>query len=206
MHNDFITPFYLHYYNSGVWGDTYWLGHRVLKCPLDMILYQEILFQLKPDVIVECGTNEGGSTLFLASICDLLKHGRIISVDIQDRKPPQHDRITYLIGNSASEETFIRVRSSIAPEEKVLVILDSDHSKKHVYQEMKLYHQLVSVGSYLIVEDTIIGHPVAPQLLPGPMEAVYQFLGENDKFEIDPTKHKFHLTFNPNGYLLRVKE
>ncbi|WP_195574213.1 CmcI family methyltransferase [Paenibacillus sp. 1001270B_150601_E10] len=203
---DFMTPFYLHYYNSNVWSNTYWLGQRVLKCPLDMILYQEILYKLKPDVIIECGTNEGGSTLFLASICDLLNHGRIISLDIMEKERPQHERITYMLGNSVSESVFNKVKQMIAPEDTVLVILDSDHSQKHVYQEMKLYHSLVTVGSYLIVEDTIIGHPVVPQLLPGPMEAVFQFLNENDDFQIDETKHKFHLTFNPNGYLLRVKK
>ncbi|MDK8181816.1 CmcI family methyltransferase [Paenibacillus sp. UMB4589-SE434] len=202
---DFITPFYLHYYNSHAWMDTYWMGHPVYKCPLDLFLYQEILFSVKPDVIVECGTNQGGSALYLAHMCDLMNKGRIVTVDIVEVERPKHDRITYLTGDSASVDTLNRVKPFINPEDVVLVILDSDHTEQHVYKELMLYHQLVTVGSYIIVEDTIVGHPVNPELLPGPMEAVGRFLPDHGEFIIDMNKHKFHLTFNPNGYLLRVK-
>ncbi|WP_036697534.1 CmcI family methyltransferase [Paenibacillus taiwanensis] len=202
---DFMTPFYLHYYNSRAWMDTYWMGHPVYKCPLDLFLYQEILFTVKPDIIVECGTNVGGSALYLAQMCDLMNKGRIITVDIVEFERTKHDRITYLTGDSASVDTFNRIKQFINSGDVVLVILDSDHTEQHVYKELMLYHQLVTVGSYVIVEDTILGHPVYPELLPGPMEAVARFLPDHDEFRIDKSKHKFHLTFNPNGYLQRVK-
>lgn len=203
---DFVKSFHHHYFDSEVWLDTYWFGHRVLKCPLDLFNYQEILFQVKPDVIVECGTNQGGSALFLANMCDLLGKGKVITVDIQEMERPEHGRISYLLGDTTSTEIVNKIKESILPSDVVLVILDSDHTEPHVLQEMRLYYGLVSVGSYLIVEDTIIGgNPIAPHLAPGPMGAVQQFLTENDQFIVDESRHKFHLTFNPNGYLLKVK-
>jgi cephalosporin hydroxylase len=94
----------------------------------------------------------------------------------------------------------------ISPSDTVLVILDSDHSKQHVLNELRLYHSFVTEGSYLIVEDSNInGHPVLPQFGPGPMEALDEFLQENDDFVIDESKHKFLITFNPRGYLKKVK-
>ncbi|WP_409341782.1 CmcI family methyltransferase [Paenibacillus sp. MBLB4367] len=202
-----IDPFFHLYFDSLVWQQqTHWLGHPVLKCPLDLFLYQEILFEVRPDVIIECGTYRGGSAYFLASMCDLLMKGRILSIDKHAHEPrPQHHRITYMIGDSASPEMLQQVKSLILPGEVVLVILDSDHSEQHVLGEMQNFNQLVTVGSYMIVEDTCVGHPVLPELLPGPMEAVQKFMSQTDHFVIDTSKHKFHMTFNPNGYLRRMK-
>ena len=203
--NDCVKSFHHHYFDSEVWLDTYWFGHRVLKCPLDLFNYQEILFNVKPDVIIECGTNAGGSALFLAHMCDLLGKGKVITIDIEEMERPEHGRITYLIGDTTSSEIVNKVKEFISPADVVLVILDSDHTAPHVLNEMRLYNKLVTVGSYMIVEDTIIGgNPVAPIWAPGPMGAVQQFLTENDQFIVDESRHKFHLTFNPNGYLLRV--
>ncbi|MFW5435448.1 CmcI family methyltransferase [Paenibacillus apiarius] len=203
--NDCVKSFHHHYFDSEVWLDTYWFGHRVLKCPLDLFNYQEILFNIKPDVIIECGTNAGGSALFLAHMCDVLGKGKVITIDIAEMERPEHGRITYLIGDTTSSEIVDKVKEYICPADVVLVILDSDHTAPHVLNEMRIYHHLVTVGSYMIVEDTIIGgNPVVPQWAPGPMGAVQQFLTENDQFIVDESRHKFHLTFNPNGYLLKV--
>lgn len=171
------------------------------------LVYQEILWEIKPDLIIECGTAQGGSALFLASICDLLNRGKIISIDTEDRKGrPPHKRIEYWLGSSTLEEIAARVKTETEGKEKVMIILDSDHSKEHVLRELHLYSPYVSRGSYLIVEDTNInGHPVLPEFGPGPMKAVAEFLEGNPGFVIDEGKEKFFMTFNPRGFLLRVR-
>jgi cephalosporin hydroxylase len=200
-----VRPFHRLFYNSGkqTWSDTHWLGVRAQKCAFDLWVYQELLHELRPAVIVECGTANGGSALFLASICDLLGYGEVVTVDIDDApgRPP-HERITYLKGSSTEPEMVERVRQLVAGRAPVIVILDSDHSRDHVLNELRLYAPLVSAGSYLIVEDSNInGHPVVPDFGPGPAEAVTQFLSETDEFEVDRSREKFFLTFNPSGYL-----
>jgi cephalosporin hydroxylase len=202
-----VRPFHRLFYASGkqTWSNTQWLGVAAQKCAFDLWIYQEILHELRPEVIVECGTANGGSALFLASICDLLGLGEVITVDIVDQPGrPSHDRITYLKGSSTEPETVERVKQLVASRAPVVVILDSDHSRDHVLNELRLYAPLVSAGSYLIVEDSNVnGHPVVPDFGPGPAEAVTRFLAETDEFEIDRSREKFFLTFNPSGYLRR---
>jgi cephalosporin hydroxylase len=206
-----IDQFHRLYYDSAglgqTWMDTRWLGVPTQKCPLDLWVYQEILFEQRPDVIIESGTCLGGSALFLASICDLLDHGRVITVDLEDKNVPvRHRRVTYLHGSSVSEEVVQQVAGSIGAAEKAMVILDSDHRKEHVLRELRIYSRYVTPGCYLIVEDTNLGgHPVAPEFGPGPAEAVQQFLDENRHFVVDRSREKFYLTFNPGGFLRRVQ-
>jgi cephalosporin hydroxylase len=122
---------------------------------------------------------------------------------IPDR--PSHPRITYLQGSSTAPDVFDRVKAMAASAQRTLVILDSDHSRDHVLAEMNLYADLVSPGSYMIVEDTNVnGHPVLPEFGPGPMEALDDFLSERSDFVIDRSKEKLLITFNPRGYLRKV--
>jgi cephalosporin hydroxylase len=203
-----IDHFHKLYYASEneTWKNTFWLGIQTQKCPLDLWIYQEIIFEIKPDAIIECGTYGGGSALFLASICDLLGHGEIITIDIRSMEGRhEHVRITYLIGSSTSQEIVEKVQAFLKNKKRVIIILDSDHNKEHVLKELKIYSPFVSKGSYLIVEDTNInGHPVEPNFGPGPMEAVKEFLEGNKNFVIDKSKEKFYMTFSPNGFLKRV--
>jgi cephalosporin hydroxylase len=194
------------YYESRVWLNTFWLGVETQKCPLDLWIYQEILFSQRPSLIVECGTARGGSALFLASICDQLDRGRVLTIDIDERaERPAHPRIKYLTGSSTSAEIVERVKAEIAHEDETMVILDSDHGRDHVLAELRIYSELVSVGNYLIVEDTNVnGHPVEQHFGSGPMEAVETFLHENKSFVVDQEREKFFLTFNPKGYLRRI--
>lgn len=204
---DTVEQFHKLYYDTGTmgktWSETYWMGARVAKCPFDLWVYQELLYELRPDLIIECGTLYGGSAAYLASLCDLLDQGRILTIDVHPREGrPEHDRITYITGSSTDDGIVARVKGEIQPDDTVLVILDSDHRKTHVLDELRTYHDIVTPGSYVIVEDTNInGHPVAPEFGPGPMEALEAFLQENDDFEIDKSREKFYLTFNPKGYL-----
>ncbi len=203
-----VDEFHKLYYDldEKTWGNTAWLGTGVWKCPLDLWIYQEILHEVRPDLIVESGTSRGGSALFLASVCDLLNHGKVVTIDIAEQSGrPQHPRITYLLGSSTSTEIVERVRNLISEQDRVMVILDSDHQKAHVLRELEIYSDLVTLGSYLIVEDSDInGHPVFPSFGPGPMEALQEFLRKDPRFETDRTREKFLLTSNPDGYLRKI--
>lgn len=210
IYTRFITKhFHTLYYGTSkqTWENTYWFGTPLLKCPMDLWIYQEIIHEVKPDVILECGTKDGGSARFMAHLLDILNHGRIITVDIAQPSipPPAHPRIEYILGSSTAPETVSKVKSRIQPGEKVMVILDSDHRRDHVLEELKQYKNLVNKGSYLIVEDSNVGgHPVYKQYGPGPMEAIVEFMKNNNEFVIDKSKEKFYLTFNPSGYLKRI--
>lgn len=195
------------YFESNVWDDTRWLGVRVQKLPLDLWVYQEIIYETRPDVLIEAGTLRGGSAYYFASLFDLLGNGRVITIDIVAQPNlPQHPRISYLNGSSTSAEVVESVKNFIQPNEKVMVVLDSDHSRDHVYRELEAYAPMVTPGQYLVVEDTCInGHPVMKGFGPGPMEAVLAFLKERPEFVRDPSREKFMATFNPKGWLKRVR-
>ena len=206
-----VDAFHRLYYETedgaGTWKNMRWLGVDILKCPMDLWIYQELLFELRPDVILETGTAYGGSAFYLATLCDILKHGRIITVDIEARENrPVHPRVEYVTGSSASPEIIARLRKQIRPTDKVMAFLDSDHHKPHVLAELRAYAELVTPGGYLVVEDSNVnGHPVALDYGPGPMEAMEEFLAENKNFTVDKSREKFFMTFNPRGYLKRVK-
>jgi cephalosporin hydroxylase len=202
-----IDAFHRLYYDAQkrTWKPTYWLGRSVRKCPLDLWAYQEILTETTPDLIVETGTYVGGSAYYLATVCDLVGRGKIVTIDVDKLDGrPRHRRITYIHGSSVDDGVVERVRRRARRARRVMVVLDSDHSRDHVLRELELYAPLVTSGCYLVVEDTNVnGHPVSPGFGPGPMEAVTEFLRTTDDFEVDRGREKFMLTFNPSGYLRR---
>jgi len=201
----YIWGFNRLYYYSNVWLDTYMLGVPTLKCPLDLWIYQEIIYETKPDFIIETGTHKGGSALFFVSICKLIGQGQVITIDIEDYDIPSDPRIIKIVGNSVSEEVVKKVEK-IVSNKSSMVVLDSAHNKEHVLKEMELYSKFVSNGCYLTVEDTNInGHPVLPEFGPGPMEAVKEFLHKRKDFTTDPKREKFMLTFCPKGFLKRIR-
>ena len=203
---DMVTFNFLRQYGeSGVWWHTNWLGTPAHKCPLDLWIYQEILFRTRPDVIIETGTLFGGSALYLASMCDLLGNGRVITIDVEENKErPRHPRILYLTGSSVAPEVVDRVKVEVADASRVMVILDSDHHDDHVLRELQVYGPLVTENCYLIVEDTPAGE-LFPELWgAGPSAAVKEYMRSDKSFVIDQDCEKFLLTFNPGGYLKRV--
>ena len=108
------------------------------KCPLDLRVYQEIIFELRPDVIVQCGTCKGGSALFLASMCNMVRNGRVFSIDIEpQRSRPNHKRVRYILGSSTDPDVAGLVRQQTRPKDRVLVFLDSDHTKEQVLNELR---------------------------------------------------------------------
>jgi cephalosporin hydroxylase len=207
--DEVVRDFHQLYYGSEkrTWASTRWLGHLSPKCPLDLWVYQEIVFERRPDLIVECGTYFGATAYFLACMCDLVDNGRVITIDIRERQPhrrPRHPRIEYRTGSSTAPEVVAAVKEAIQPGERVMVILDSDHRKEHVLAELHAYSPLITPGDYLVVEDTNVnGHPVKADHGPGPMEAVEEFIAGNEEFSIDDSREKFFMTFNPRGYLRR---
>ena len=205
--DEFHKLFYETAYAKGDEWNPRWMGVAALKCPFDLWVYQEILHEIKPDLLLETGTARGGSALFLASMFDLLGSGQVVSIDIVRRPEwPTHPRVTYLTGSSTSAPILAEVRRLAAAASRVMVILDSDHKKDHVAGELEVYAPLVTKGSYLIVEDTNInGRPVFPGFGPGPGEAVDDFLATNPAFERDGRRERFFVTFNPGGYLRRVR-
>jgi len=201
-----IDNFHKAYYNSGVYQFTEWEGIRIYKYPSDLFLYQEIIMKNKPDIIIETGTLYGGSALFFARLFDILGNGKVISIDIVKKDFPKHHRISYAKSDSTNAKLISELKLECAGK-KVMVILDSDHSKTHVLKELKIYNELVTKGQYMIVEDSNInGHPVYESFGGGPMEAIEEFMKDNNDFKIDTKlENKFLITANPSGYLKKIK-
>lgn len=186
------------------WKNTRWMGVPVQQIPFDLWVKQEIIFETRPDLIIETGTFDGGSAMFYASLFDLLGNGEIVSIDI-DPQPnlPVHPRIEFITASSIAPEIVARV-SEKAAGRRVMVILDSDHSESHVRKELDAWAHLVSPGCYLIVEDTnVFGHPVLKEHGPGPMEALDDWLKTNPPFSLDPSREKYMVTFHPRGFWRR---
>jgi len=190
-------------------GDTInlsWFGYQVCKCPLDLWVYQELLVRTRPDLVIETGTLHGGSALFMATVMDMIGHGRVITIDKEHKTDrPVHPRISYWTGSSI-DEAIVAEATTAAAGKRAMVALDSNHTAAHVSQEIASYSPLVQVGDYLIVEDTNVnGHPTYPDFGPGPMEAVEKFLATNTDFVVDERCERFLMTLNPRGYLRRVR-
>src|SRR5262245_25054016 len=193
------------FYESSAWSETWWLGTQTLKNPLDLWIYQEILVETEPQLIVETGTYVGGSALYLASICDLLDRGEVVSIDIRPVSDgyPSHPRLTYLGGKASTDAEVVAEVRRRAESKRTMLILDSDHSQAYVEAELEALADLVTPGCYLVVDDSNIGL-VRQDLMPGPHEAIEAFLAGRNDFEIDRTRERFMITFNPSGFLRRV--
>jgi cephalosporin hydroxylase len=190
---------------------THWMGVPMRKNPLDSWVYQEILHAVRPDVIVEIGSYVGGSTLFFANLMDLLGHGEVISVEVRrDRYEAEHPRISEVTGESLDPEVIAEVRRRCEGR-RAIVIHDGDHRREVVLGELRAYAELVPVGSYYIVEDGSVdqfplGSPLHPKkFAEGPLLGVEDFLREDDRFEVDRSMERYLITWNPSGYLRRVR-
>lgn len=194
-----------------------WLGIPIIQFPEDIVMMQELIWKVRPDVIVETGVAHGGSAVLYASILELIGKGRVIGVDVEIRKfnriainsHPMSKRITLIEGSSIDENIVKEVRGKVRNFEKVLVVLDSNHSYKHVLKEMELYSKMVSQDSYMVVMDGAQGLVWdIPNGKPewkedNPLEAINNFLSKHLEWEADSYYTRMHVTSNPTGFLRR---
>ncbi len=196
-----------------------WLGIPIIQYAEDVVMMQELIWRLRPDVIVETGIAHGGSAIFYASLLELIGHGKVVCVDIDirahNRKAieahPMKSRIELIEGSSVAPETVAKVKAAVGNAKKVLVTLDSNHSAAHVRQEIQLYAPLVSDDSYLVVMDgaQAIMHDIprgkAEWQHDNPLVAIDEFLKANPAWESDPHFTRMLVTASPRGYLRRVR-
>lgn len=212
------------------WSEKYqytfsWMGRPVIQLPEDMLRMQEAIFQIKPDVIIETGVAHGGSLVFYSSLCKIMEKGRVIGVDIEIRPHnrteieahPLNDRITLIEGSSTAPEIISQVKALVKPGETVLVILDSNHTYAHVYNELEAYSHLVTPGSYIVATDGIM-HDLAdvPRGKPewatdNPTWAARDFIAKHPEFVIEQPVWLFNesnlsqnITHWPSAWLKRI--
>jgi len=203
-----------------------WMGRPIIQYPQDMIALQEIIWDVKPDMIIETGIAHGGSLIFSASMltlleaCGEIENGQVLGIDIDIREHnkkaieehPMSKKITMFEGSSIDEEMIARVHEFASKGKKILLCLDSNHTHDHVLDELKAYAHLASIGSYCCVFDTLI-EDMPEGFYDRPWDkgnnaktAVWEYLKENDDFVIDKDiENKILITVAPDGYLKRIK-
>lgn len=199
-----------------------WLGRPIIQFPQDIVAMQEIIWRVRPDLIIETGVARGGSLILYASLLELIGQGEVLGIDVEIRahnrveieKHPLARRISLLEGSSIDEATVAKVHEFSRDKETVLVVLDSNHTSDHVAQELALYAPLVTKKSYLVVFDTII-EDLPEDFFPdrpwgkgnNPKTAVREFLKTTDRFVIDEEYNsKLVITAAPEGYLRCVRD
>lgn len=201
-----------------------WLGVPIIQLPADIIATQEVVWATRPDVVIETGVARGGSVLFMASLMELLGGGKVIGVDIDIRahnrdsieSHPLSRRVVLIEGPSTDDGTLKKVRAAIPEGARVMVILDSDHSRDHVLAELRAYAPLITEGCYLVVADTLLGHIGEERATHNrskvwfkgddPLTALETYLTETDRFEPDPVINgKLIFSSSPGGYVRCVK-
>ena len=203
-----------------------WMGRPVIQLPEDMIRMQEVIYRIRPDVIIETGVAHGGSLIFYSSLCKAMENGRVIGVDIEIRPHNRaaieahalSDRITLIEGSSTSPDVLAQVKAQVKPGETVLVILDSCHTYAHVYDELEAYAELVTPASYIVATDGImydladVPRGVPEWTTDNPTFAARDFAVKHPEFVIEQPMWQFNeseldqnITHWPGAWLKRVK-
>jgi cephalosporin hydroxylase len=199
-----------------------WLGLPVIQMPPDIVVLQEIIWETRPQLVIETGVARGGSLVLSASILQLIGDGRVLGIDIDIRahnreaieSHPLAHRIEMIEGSSVDETVLAEVRRAADGVERVMVVLDSNHTHAHVLAELRAYAPLVTVGQYLVVADTFVEDIPSQQHRPGrpwgpgdnPATALREWLADTDAFEPDPfVNAKLLVTASPGGYLRRLR-
>jgi cephalosporin hydroxylase len=200
-----------------------WLGRPIIQFPQDIVAIQELLWHVKPDLVIETGVAHGGSLILSASVLELLQNeGLVLGIDIDIRPHnreaieahPLASRIVLIEGSSVDEKIVAKVADMAAGKKRCLVILDSNHTHDHVLRELQLYSPFVKAGSYLVVMDTVVDD-MPSDFFPdrpwgsnnNPKTAVLEFLRTSDRFEVDAEyDNKLLITVAPSGYLKCIKD
>lgn len=193
------------YWRTRAWREGTWLGRPVWNAPTDLFAYQEIATEVRPDWIIETGGRNGGRALFLATVCDLLGHGRVLSIGADPADRPEHPRITWVDGSVARPEVADEVRRTVGADARALVILGTRGKRNRMEAEFEALAPFVPVGSYVVLEHTVLnGRPVDASFGPGPFEAMRRILLTHGEFAVDTARERQSLTFNPHGFLRRT--
>lgn len=206
---DIVEKFaWIYFYDRDTIDPNTWMGHRIQKNPLDLFIYSEIAYEVKPDLIIETGSFYGGSAVWWRDIMRIVHgddRGRVISIDPNYLGAPREGNIFQIHSSSLDSAVSEEIKDIARHYNTVLVNLDSLHDMNHVYNEMLTYHDIVTPGSYMIVEDGLInGHPTHPEYGPGPYEACEKFLSEHPEFTADRSRERMLITANPLGFLCRL--
>ena len=197
-----------------------WMGRPVIQFPHDILMMQELIWNVKPDIIVECGVAHGGSAIFYASLCELMGHGKVIGVDVEIRPHNREAienhamsrRIELIEGSSIDPATIAEVKRRCEGAQSVLICLDSNHTYKHVLAELEAYAPIVTPGSYLVAMD---GAQAYVSDVPGgkpewkedhPLKAIHEFLAVHPEYEGDPQYTRLLVTSSPEGFLKKKLE
>ncbi|MEY2452111.1 MAG: hypothetical protein QOD92_1685 [Acidimicrobiaceae bacterium] len=195
-------------WRTGSFAHVRFLGHPIWQNPMDAWGIQEAIVEDDVDLIVECGTNRGGSAFYMASLFELRGKGKVITVDIESLSEVEHPRIEFVIGSSIDAEVVARVKARIAElqPQRVMVVLDSDHAGLHVLRELELYAEMVPIGGLVHVQDGCIDEiRLMRRDRPGPLWAIRKFVAKDARFEIDDERSRRYLfSLSPSGWLRRV--
>lgn len=201
---------WLYYHQNNLHFNQKYRGLNMIKNPFDLVVYEEILWELKPTVIIEIGNAFGGFSLWLSDRMKTIGiDGKFITIDLnstgdtnfQDFKS---DKFISIIGNCNDPEVINNVKSHLGKDDKVLIIEDSAHTFENTMQVLENYKEIVTIGSYLIIEDGICD-VLDLEIKPGPMSAIEKWIKNNTNFEIDRKREKYIMTYNPKGYLKKLK-
>ncbi len=203
-----------------------WLGRPIIQLPDDMMRIQEVIYSVRPDVIIETGVAHGGSLIFYASLCKAMDRGRVIGIDVEVRAPnrraieahPLSSYITLIEGSSTAAAVVEQVRDQIRPDDTTLILLDSCHTKEHVLAELEAYSHMVTTGSYIVAMDGIMadlaGAPrtEADWSWNNPKTAAFEFVADHSEFVIEEPPFPFNegsiterVTYWPSAFIKRVK-
>ncbi len=195
-----------------------WLGRPVIQFPSDIVAVQELLWKVRPDVVIETGVAHGGSLVLSASILELIGNGKVVAVDIEIRPHnraaieahPLAHRIELIEGSSIDDSTLAEVRRAVGDAKTVVVFLDSNHSEAHVLRELELYGPFVTAGSYLVAHD---GAQAWVSEIPRgkpewkddhPLKAIHRFVAEHPDYTIEPHWTRLGITSSPDGWLKKA--
>jgi cephalosporin hydroxylase len=191
---------------TGNFGDTRWLGTPVWQNILDLWTIQETIAEVRPALLIETGTNRGGSALFYAHLMDLVGTGNVVSIDIERIHRLEHPRVRFIEGSSIDPRVVDLVRQEVSEADgAVMVILDADHAKEHVARELEIYSSFVTPGSFLLSQDGVIDRLwIFADSRPGPLQANRAFLARHPEFEHDRDRNeRFLITHHPCGWMRR---